>query len=181
MSSTRWMTLVSVLLLCPASALAQPRSDAATPLTPWGDPDLQGMWPSGSLVWVPFERPEALGTRAVFTDEERAERAQDLETFLETATTTGTGPGPAIWGHDVQPPPLKASMVVDLENGRLPPMTDDGPVEHRSGRQRLQRATPTPVPKTSDHTTDVSLGVSSGLHFPTSTRPSRRSFKRRGS
>ena len=40
--------------------------------TPWGDPDLQGMWPSGSVVMVPFERFEALGTRAMLTEEEHA-------------------------------------------------------------------------------------------------------------
>ena len=28
--------------------------------TPWGDPDLQGIWPSGQLMNVPFERPVAV-------------------------------------------------------------------------------------------------------------------------
>ena len=57
MPVTRWTVVVGLLLIFPASALAQ----AADPvsLTPWGDPDLQGMWPSGSVVMVPFERAEA--------------------------------------------------------------------------------------------------------------------------
>ena len=125
MSSTRWMTLVSVLLMLPASVLAQPDSDTVAPRTPWGDPDLQGIWPSGSLVTIPFERPEALGTRAVFTEEEHAGQVQAFEALIETADTRGTGPG-LLWGFDFKPPPLKASMVVDPENGRLPPMTDEG-------------------------------------------------------
>ena len=87
---------------------------------PWGDPDLQGMWPSGSLVMVPFERPEGLGTRAVFTDEERAEQVRRFDAFLETLDTRGTGPG-LLWGFDFEPPSAKASMIVDPENGRLPP------------------------------------------------------------
>ena len=27
------------------------------PRTPWGDPDLQGLWPSWQLLSVPLERP----------------------------------------------------------------------------------------------------------------------------
>ena len=120
MTSTRWMTVVSVLLILPASALAQPDGGAVVPRTPWGDPDLQGMWLSGSLVMVPFERPEGLGTRAVFTDEERAEQVRRFDAFLETLDTRGTGPG-LLWGFDFEPPSAKASMIVDPENGRLPP------------------------------------------------------------
>ena len=125
MSSMRWMTLIGVLLMIPASALAQPKGDAVATQTPWGDPDLQGMWPSGSVVAVPFERSEELGTRTVFTEEEHAEQVQAFAALVEMLATRGTGPGP-VWGFDAEPPPLKVSMVVDPENGRLPPMTDDG-------------------------------------------------------
>ena len=121
----RWMTLIGVLLMFPASALAQPNGDAGAPLTPWGDPNLQGMWPSGGVVMVPFERSEELGTRAVFTEEERAAQVQAFAALVEMLATRGTGPGP-VWGADAEPPPVQASMVVDPENGRLPPMTDDG-------------------------------------------------------
>ena len=31
------------------------------PRTPWGDPDLQGFWPSAEMLGVPFERPSSLG------------------------------------------------------------------------------------------------------------------------
>ncbi|HEY9463212.1 MAG TPA: hypothetical protein VIR54_08995, partial [Vicinamibacterales bacterium] len=44
----------------------------ATPRTAWGDPDLQGIWPSDHLVDVPFERPESFGTRTELTDAEFA-------------------------------------------------------------------------------------------------------------
>ena len=43
------------------------------PKTPWGDPDLQGMWPGN--MGVPMQRPEALGTRATLTDAEFAQKA----------------------------------------------------------------------------------------------------------
>ena len=31
------------------------------PKTPWGDPDLQGVWPGN--MGVPMQRPQAMGTR----------------------------------------------------------------------------------------------------------------------
>ncbi len=56
----------------PTSAPAKPAAKAAAtkayvvPKTPWGDPDLQGMWPS---VWgVPLERPKNLADRAALSD-----------------------------------------------------------------------------------------------------------------
>ena len=42
------------------------------PKTPWGDPDLQGLWPLAHLISVPLERPEKYGNRLTFTDEEMA-------------------------------------------------------------------------------------------------------------
>ena len=44
------------------------------PKTPWGDPDLQGVWPSTSLIGTPLERDRNLGTRSVLNNEEYAVR-----------------------------------------------------------------------------------------------------------
>jgi hypothetical protein len=98
--------------------------------TPWGDPDLQGIWPSGHMIEVPFERPVSLGTRAMLTDEEFAQRAAAIQ---KQAAADGAESGPA--GGGVSPPPhwlergqasRQASLVVDPPDGRLPPMTEDG-------------------------------------------------------
>ena len=40
------------------------------PKTPWGDPDLQGIWPSTAMVGVPFERPPQFGNRLYLTEAE---------------------------------------------------------------------------------------------------------------
>ena len=42
----------------------------AVPKTPWGDPDLQGIWPGIELVGVPLQRAASFGTRNWLTDEE---------------------------------------------------------------------------------------------------------------
>ena len=87
---------------------------------------------------MPFERPEELGTRTVFTEEEHAGRVQAYNARFERVRTpqegveSQTGPGP-LW-FDAKPPPVRTSMVIIPENGRLPPMTDDGARRAREWR-----------------------------------------------
>ena len=65
-------TLTSVLL-GPVAAFSQP-SDWNPPEPPWGDPDLQGVWPNATLT--PLERSDAMVDKSVLT----AEEAADFET-----------------------------------------------------------------------------------------------------
>ena len=108
------------------------------PRTSWGDPDLQGKWPSTHMVGVPMQRAEGLGTRNELNDDEFNERRtqfaqqqeEDNADFeLENSAST---PGGAV-GGPVSPPPhwlergepqRQASLIVDPPNGRLPPLTD---------------------------------------------------------
>ena len=57
-----------------AASAAAPGGAYMVPRTPWGDPDLQGKWPSTQMVGVPVQRDEKLGSRNVLNDEEYAER-----------------------------------------------------------------------------------------------------------
>ena len=105
-------------LFPPATAAAQ--SGGAAARTPWGDPDLQGVWVSGAVIGVPFERPETLGTRATLTDEELAARRAAAAARVRPKLVP-----PAGWAERRPSPPL-ASLIKDPPNGRLPPMTADG-------------------------------------------------------
>ena len=49
------------------------------PKTPWGDPDLQGVWSSDDTSGIPRERPKAEGSRLYQTDEDFAKRAKAVE------------------------------------------------------------------------------------------------------
>ena len=53
----------------PRAAAAQ--TDSAAPRTPWGDPDLQGIWGAGYIV-TPLERPAQYEGREFLTEEEVA-------------------------------------------------------------------------------------------------------------
>ena len=69
--STAVLTPVVVALLVPVAAMGQVRSSQARaanweqPRTPWGDPDLQGIW--NNVTATPLERPDALKDKALLT------------------------------------------------------------------------------------------------------------------
>src|SRR5688500_4305698 len=46
----------------------KPAPTYEVPRTPWGDPDLQGVWPSTDFAGVPLERAPQFGTRNRLTD-----------------------------------------------------------------------------------------------------------------
>ena len=106
------------------------------PRTPWGDPDLQGKWPSSNMGTVPLQRPESLGTRNVLTDAEFAQRraqaarqlAQDHEDFDFANPSVpfgqvGGGQSPPQHWFERGEPQRQASLIVDPVNGRLPALT----------------------------------------------------------
>jgi len=118
-------------VLTPVSG--QQASSAATLLrTPWGDPDIQGVFTTDDELGVPCERPEAMGERTEVTEAEYAQRlAQsrrlaetDAEVFVDPAAAgAGVGP-PAHWLERGQPS-RRTSTVIDPPNGRIPYLNDE--------------------------------------------------------
>ena len=68
------VAVIAVVSLAPAPAAAQAQSTAADtstpPRTPWGHPDLQGIWDFRTIT--PLERPSQFAGKQVLTDEEAA-------------------------------------------------------------------------------------------------------------
>ena len=138
---TTLVLLVAVVLPMTAAAQTTPASsnDKAAkpwiaPRTPWGDPDIQGLWPANDMQGTPYERPESFGTRATLNDKEFAERQAarerqikaDGEVFVPPGQPTGIG-GPSHWSAGERGNPQRqASLVIDPPNGRIPAMTEEG-------------------------------------------------------
>jgi hypothetical protein len=114
--------------VCEPSARAQVAvpSPYSVPRTPWGDPDLQGIWSSDEEAGVPFERP--LGQTKAKVD------GMELEALLEERehqradslrTLGGVGGGPVHWYENQGGKSARTSIVVDPADGRVPPLTTD--------------------------------------------------------
>ncbi len=129
------------------------------PKTPWGDPDLQGFWPSVDMVGVPLQRPARFGTRNTLTEEEFQQRAKaiqqeeesllaEIDVFTADVTTPcaircPTSPTPH-W-QETGKPSHQASLIIDPPDGRQPPLSEEGQkrqaqqqAEQRARRERLQ-------------------------------------------
>ena len=116
------------LLLLVAPLFARDAATQTRPRTPWGDPDLQGVWPGGPVFAVPFERDPEFGTRATLSAEEAATRNAEVD--AQSSFVTGN------FFPELGHAPALTSLISDPENGRLPPMTDDGPPRGRVARHR---------------------------------------------
>ena len=100
---------------------------AALARTPWGAPDLEGIWNHGTIT--PLERPPTFGTREFLTDEEVAEINEEAATRGDRRDRTDPerdvrAAYNAVWwdrGVSVG----RTSLIVDPGDGRLPPMTPD--------------------------------------------------------
>ena len=95
------------------------------PRTPWGDPDLQGIWPSTEFASVPLERPAQFGTRNLLNDDEMVARALRERNRREGVERDGAGGPTGSPGHWVEwgSTQRQASLLVDPPDGRMPAMT----------------------------------------------------------
>ena len=123
------------------------------PKTPWGDPDLQGMW--DSRTGVPLERPAQFANREFMTEQEAADRRrrgldgtasgedendaasnlvqQDAKRYNAADKPDDGRPGyriagaeyNAFWSADPTRPrmSLRTSRIIDPADGQLPSMT----------------------------------------------------------
>ena len=73
MARVRAASLVSLVLALFLFSIAAYAQNYSAPKTPWGDPDLQGIWSGDSAFGIPMQRPESFGTRAELNDKEYAE------------------------------------------------------------------------------------------------------------
>ena len=135
---TVWLTVgVAGQAPAPASQSSTFKVPAATyspPKTPWGDPDLQGVWDNHTLV--PMERAANLGLKKTYTDQELAARIAargDNEPLCnkndEKCAKASVEALDRIraynsfWTTNQYVYDNRTSLIEDPPNGRMPPMT----------------------------------------------------------
>ena len=109
----------------PAKAAAPAKTSAWTPpRTPWGDPDLHGIY--NYATSTPMQRPRVLGEKDVLTDEEAATvQAKDLATINTDLTPRDqVGNYNDFWmdaKRKLITKDKRTSLIIDPPNGRMPP------------------------------------------------------------
>ncbi len=141
---------LALVALMPALAAAQ----SAVPATPWGDPDIQGVWDYRTLT--PLERPVELGDKAYLTEEEAAELEQETlarnERLLNRERQAATAGDQVDRREDGTPGfynnfwldrgttaigTRRTSLIVAPSNGRMPALT--GPAASRAASAEAAR------------------------------------------
>ncbi len=109
-----------------ASGTAPAASDWKVPRTPWGDPELQGVW--SFATYTPLERPAELAGKEFFTpDEAKAWYARQAERDYNADPNVHYDPteyGLDRWQAGAQIA-LRTSQVIDPADGRFPPLTPE--------------------------------------------------------
>jgi len=151
--TTSLSALAATLAFAPPTVDAQQTADGKTsagwtaPRTPWGHPDVQGLWPSSEWKGIPLQRAENLGTRNTLTPDEfaareqraAAEAARDSEEYVAPSTADSKpGQNPPDYWQDRGTPKTQASLIVSPDNGRQPPLTAEGEAR-LAARQAVQR------------------------------------------
>ena len=149
------------ILVLPASGQPVQPADAtaatvASPVahTPWGVPDLQGIWDFRTIT--PLQRPDDLVDKTVFTPEEAAEYAaarvaslhkdQRVEDGLKPETDVAYAYNHFWWDYgDTLVEDRRTSLIVDPSDGKIPPLTPDG--ELRGEQRREARSRPAHGPE----------------------------------
>jgi hypothetical protein len=91
------------------------------PKTPWGDPDLEGVWTSDAALGIPFQRPAEFAGRAELTDQEFADKvAQNERTRKQAESAVGSFRGDGAW---LTKSFRQTSLIVEPADGQTPPLT----------------------------------------------------------
>jgi hypothetical protein len=97
------------------------------PRTPWGDPDLQGVWNFGTNT--PLQRPREWAGRERLTEEEVAAANLKWSTFATSELRSALTPEYDLslnfnqFWWDLGPSTGRTSLITDPADGRLPPLT----------------------------------------------------------
>jgi len=148
-------------VVCAAFGVAWAQDGAAptvvesstVPRTPWGDPDLQGVWDYRSIT--PMQRSRELGDRAFYTEEEIAELEGRAARRMDEPPDENS-PANLVHAQYWTDPgryvdeSRRTSLIIDPPNGRVPPLTPEAQArqEEAGGRPRLGRRADSYVDRT---------------------------------
>jgi hypothetical protein len=125
------LAAVAAAAVCAAvSASATPASaQASTPKTPWGEPDLEGIWTDETDT--PLQRSPKFASQEFFTEAQRADLDKERSALLRRDRRVERGTELDVAGaynalfFSQKHTGARTSMVVDPPNGRIPQLTPE--------------------------------------------------------
>jgi len=117
-----------------AKPFTPPPSAYNPPRTPWGDPDLMGVWDYQSVIHM--ERPDDLAGKARFANDAEYE-AWARVNAPNRDSEKGVGAYNEFWNDRNFVKNLNTSLIVDPPNGKYPPLT---PTAEQRQKEILSRA-----------------------------------------
>jgi hypothetical protein len=131
-----------------AGSVATANDAYSPPRTPWGDPDIQGIYTNVDENGTPLERPREFegmtlddfdsAAMARLRAERQARAAQGAVGIGGTADEN-TGAGPPHWYEHLEAENSQPWLIFDPPDGRVPAISDEGRV--RQQRQAARQAT----------------------------------------
>jgi hypothetical protein len=98
--------------------------------TPWGDPDIAGVYSNSDESGIPFERPAEFEGRRIedVTPDELAKiRQQRRDDTIERAVRLSEEPNPQLfWWETLNAQNSRPWLVQDPPDGKIPPVTAEG-------------------------------------------------------
>jgi hypothetical protein len=141
---------VSTFAQAPAPAAKQaPARAYVPPKTPWGDPDLSGIYTNKDENGIPFERPTAFEGKSLNDvledDSEDSEFKKELRDRNASAPTRAigiggaeTGAGPIHWYEHYDAKNSRPWQVIEPADGKVPPTTPEA--QKRAADRAARRA-----------------------------------------
>jgi hypothetical protein len=112
-----------------AASQSTPAATSAQFQTPWGEPDLQGIW--SDVSDTPFERPAKYANQEFFTEAQRADLDRERATLLGRDRRAERGTIADVAGaynavfNNPKKTGVRTSLIVDPPDGRLPATTPE--------------------------------------------------------
>ena len=142
------VSLGSVPAAAQTPSTAAKRGTTAFPSrTPWGDPDLQGIWNNGTVT--PLERPGELAGKQVLTNEEANTFARQALERANADRRDGSRKADIdrayneFWfDRGTAVDTRRTSLIVDPTDGRIPALTPEGQAREAARADRRRRRGP---------------------------------------
>ena len=123
-----FLAVATLLRLTTLPVVGQEAPAGTAPVTPWGAPDLQGIWTE--VYQTPLQRPARYGDRELLTAEEQAAADQrrvaapNLDSRLAPrGSEQDVGSAYSAVFQSFKPTSRRTSLIVDPPDGRIPPVT----------------------------------------------------------